>query len=57
MHFAMDCCLTFVQLTQIYFILWTLELVLIFKLSRDTSRNEKKYGLSIYIDLFVLCSV
>ena len=53
----MDCCLTFVQLTQIYFILWTLELVLIFKLSRDTSRNEKKYGLSIYIDLFVLCSV
>ena len=54
----MDCCLTFVQLTQIYFILWTLELVLIFKLSRDTSRNEKKkHGLSIYIDLFVLCSL
>lgn len=51
--------LNFVKLIQIYFTLWTPELALIFKLSRDTFRNEKIWLLYLhrtFHSLFTLSS-
>lgn len=52
LHFFMDSCLILSKLIQIYFTHRTPELVLIFKLSRDHFRNEKKNGFFKSIDLF-----